>query len=430
MDKSYKIKSFHFFLLGPNGSGKTSIFNNFFHSQNSIYGDSFPNINNKDFTFIDQTLLNIYPSSRVESSLLIPQIIGNIPIAVANYNLNIILEKFNISYIRNKRITELSGGEFKLVNILTGLLTGKKGLIIEDPFGMLDEDRTQTLIQQINDLYFSNDLKQVIMNMPDSHENYVCDIKKKNFIVYRLESTKNYQILSEILHHAIQKNFVHPINNLEIKIDNLTFDEKIIKHPSLDRFNQVFKPSNLYHIRGTNGKGKSLFLSALVGKLPHIIKMSSGSILIDNKIIYNATNKYQHKRSSRSITSQMFLIPQNCHYLFLYELPNEIINNQLQGVFSSQEIDELKKLSFFWERPTLEASLGEIRFFTLIYAIISFIRNAKYSWLLLDEPDSFLDINHKKILSSLVKLITELGKGVIVVSHDKEMLNDAIPINL
>jgi len=43
------------------------------------------------------------------------------------------------------------------------------------------------------------------------------------------------------------------------------------------------------------------------------------------------------------------------------------------------------------------------------------------SWLLLDEPDAYLDIRRRRLLVALLGLAVTTGKGVLVVSHNPNL---------
>jgi len=419
------MNSFNYFFVGPNGSGKTNEFKKFLINSHTPFKDIFPRWNNSEFSFINQSTFNIYPSTNVESCLLVSQVISGVSLTTAKSNVKTLLNRYNFLNILSKKVTQLSGGEYKLLNILIGLLTNKSNLYIDDPFGMLDILRINILIDQINDFTINENINNLILNLPDSNRELITRFNRKNHIINTLNINKDYDLILSCLVRIFNNNCRSINQGGNIVIENLSFEEKIIRHKTIKNLYFEFCPDKMYLIKGENGKGKSLLLSAINGTLPENIKIKSGAILYKGDKIKNRKRIIDILYGKPLIQENDFLlIPQNCHYLFQTDNPLKLFINKFAQNIEEEDINFLYREGLMWDRPTIQASLGEIRFFTILVALLSFIKNSRYKWLLLDEPDSYLDINNKTILLLLLKQISKLGKGIIIISHDHLLFKD------
>ena len=160
-------------LLGPNGVGKSTIFNIITGLIKPNYGSVY--INNKDITddpifhrtkkhkigyvpqyggyFHDLTLrenLNAISEIVIEDKKL------------RNEKINLLISKFELEALQNIKAEFLSGGQKKRLVISLALLSDPKILLLDEPFAALDIMTIKNLQQIIVDLQTQNNISIIL----------------------------------------------------------------------------------------------------------------------------------------------------------------------------------------------------------------------------------------------------------------------------
>jgi molybdopterin-binding protein len=159
---------------------------------------------------------------------------------------------------------------------------------------------------------------------------------------------------------------------------------------------------------GKSGSGKSMLLEIITG----IITPDNGSILLNNKDIINTPIQ---KRNIGIVYQKPTLFPHmsvfdNIAYpLKIKKLKKEDIQNKVQKLAEDTEITNLLK------RNISNLSGGEIQRVTIARTLAT---NPEI--LLLDEPLSFLDVQLRKGMLSLLRKLNQKGQTIVHVTHDYE----------
>ena len=159
---------------------------------------------------------------------------------------------------------------------------------------------------------------------------------------------------------------------------------------------------------GKSGSGKSMLLEIITG----IITPDNGSILLNNKDIINTPIQ---KRNIGIVYQKPTLFPHmsvfdNIAYpLKIKKLKKEDIKNKVQKLAEDTEITNLLK------RNISNLSGGEIQRVTIARTLAT---NPEI--LLLDEPLSFLDVQLRKGMVSLLRKLNQKGQTIVHVTHDYE----------
>lgn len=159
---------------------------------------------------------------------------------------------------------------------------------------------------------------------------------------------------------------------------------------------------------GKSGSGKSMLLEIITG----IITPDNGSILLNNKDIINTPIQ---KRNIGIVYQKPTLFPHmsvfdNIAYpLKIKKLKKEDIKNKVQKLAEDTEITNLLK------RNISNLSGGEIQRVTIARTLAT---NPEI--LLLDEPLSFLDVQLRKGMLSLLRKLNQKGQTIVHVTHDYE----------
>ncbi len=193
-----------------------------------------------------------------------------------------------------------------------------------------------------------------------------------------------------------------------IKVQNVGF--KVSDFTILKDINFEVEKNDIVVLVGVNGSGKSTLIKCLASSINY-----SGDILIDDIPIKSLKNK---KRST--IVSYL---PQNClrtnikvktlvkHSRFPYlnfgDKLSKVDKDAIKNAINLTKIDDIL------EKNVYDISGGErqLAYLTLVLAQDTPI-------VLLDEPNTFLDIHHQIFLFDIINKLKENGKTVILVLHD------------
>ena len=172
----------------------------------------------------------------------------------------------------------------------------------------------------------------------------------------------------------------------------------------------TLNPGEITVVVGKNGCGKSTLLRAIAGQLPH-----RGSILCDGREIGRMTAK---ERACRiSYLPQHLTIPEMSveklvsHGRFCRMGFSKTLTDRdraiVEQAMSTAEVDHLtdKSLSLL--------SGGERQ---RAYMAMTIAQDSPM--MLLDEPDTYMDIAHKKALLAILGRLKAQGRGIVMSSHD------------
>ncbi|TPR41223.1 ABC transporter ATP-binding protein [Apilactobacillus micheneri] len=197
---------------------------------------------------------------------------------------------------------------------------------------------------------------------------------------------------------------------MEIQLKNISYNYGNVD--VLRDINYFFKENSFTAIKGKSGSGKSTLLN-VIGL---ISSPDNGDIIYNNNNVSNIRyrKKIKYYRYYLSFIFQDFLL--------LPELSVEK-NLAIASRFSNQDkkqsyINALEKVGLGHidiKRPVHEFSGGEQQ---RIAIARSFIKPCEV--ILADEPTGSLDFNNSKNVMDLLKLLQNLGKTIIMVTHSNK----------
>jgi cobalt/nickel transport system ATP-binding protein len=158
-------------VLGPNGGGKTTLIKHILGILTPSQGKVrvFGLDPRHNFEKIRQRLGVVLQS--VEEQLIGPTVLEDIVFSPLNYGYSpdesirlaeIIMDRLDISYLRNKVIHYLSGGEKRKVALAGALILNPELLIMDEPFASLDGASQKELISIINDISREKDMSVIV----------------------------------------------------------------------------------------------------------------------------------------------------------------------------------------------------------------------------------------------------------------------------
>ena len=205
--------------------------------------------------------------------------------------------------------------------------------------------------------------------------------------------------------NAIELN--ERISSIELKGVSLKYNNSEV----LQDINLCFE-SNCYNaLVGASGSGKT----SICNIVARFSNESGGEVLINNKDIREYT--------VASIREKLYAVPQDpVIYRGTLEdnilLGEEHLKNKLQETINMVCLEELvseKGLETQIGDNGFSLSGGEIRRISIARALIR-----DYDVLILDEPTNGIDNLNKRKIVQVLKQLSEQGKMIIVISHNKE----------
>lgn len=183
-----------------------------------------------------------------------------------------------------------------------------------------------------------------------------------------------------------------------------------------DSINLMVSKGEFICLVGANGSGKSTLLKLIFGD----IKPSSGEIFIEDS----------NKQKIRNIPQNVSYLPSNISNP-LYLTVNELLRlarykkeNKFQWNLSSEDQKIIEyavekcQIEKLLDRTFTQLSSGERQ---RVWVAFSLVQNKEF--LILDESLSNLDYPTREFFFNMLKQISKDNKGILLVTHDLEMVN-------
>jgi iron complex transport system ATP-binding protein len=184
----------------------------------------------------------------------------------------------------------------------------------------------------------------------------------------------------------------------------------------IKNINIVFKKGSITSIIGKNGSGKTTLLKTA----SKLLKPYSGDIFLNDESIYNIPGKQMAKKISflpqirniPNISVYNLVIHGRFPYLGFPRIPRDEDKAKVEHALEKLEVKR------FRDKNVAELSGGQRQ---KVYIAMILAQDTEY--IFLDEPTTFLDINHHLEILEIIKELKNMGKAVIMVLHD---LNSAL----
>ena len=326
------------------------------------------------------------------------------------------VEKFSLQPLMNRSLFDLSGGQKQKIACASVAVSEPEIFVLDEPSANLDTPSTIQLKEMIK--IWKAEGKTVIIS--EHRLSYLWDfvdrtvIMNEGEIVKELDRQQMDKITeSELAAMGLRSN-IHK-NPVELVSDSWMESERILLlkdftfaykkgHPVLDIPQMKLPAGEIIAIVGANGEGKSTFLDCLCG----LKKKFKG------KMIYGGQD-YNNRKRSKSI----FMVMQDVnHQLFTESVLDEVLISQEEAnETAAKEILKSLDLQNHVNRHPMSLSGGQKQRVAVACAVAS-----GREILLFDEPTSGLDYIHMKQICDLLKSLKEMGRTVIVVTHDAELI--------
>jgi NitT/TauT family transport system ATP-binding protein len=147
-------------LLGPSGCGKSTLLKMVAGLLKPTSGRIALSSQQLSFVFQEATLM---PWADVQTNVRLPLDLAGMPRAQAHARVDEALQLVGLSRFAKQRPRELSGGMQMRVSIARGLVTQPKLLLMDEPFGALDEITRNRLDADLLDLWQRQGLSVVFV---------------------------------------------------------------------------------------------------------------------------------------------------------------------------------------------------------------------------------------------------------------------------
>lgn len=426
-------------IIAPNGAGKSRELRKLSRGFNAKLKILSPHRHRRagDFAFVPQAIDRPSISNRVSSLLEAPLVLGGLSLGEARHRSLEVLSRFGFDYLYDRHLSGLSGGEDQIVHLLAGIAQDRLGLIVDDPFGMLDRVRScevQTLLHQYVNEARDRSARELILSVPNSDQDLLNGLKSTINDVLNLQilQNKKYGESLDTLFLSLAEKCDGRTEDSTIECNNvdLAITQKRAVDRQLAKITCEMKLGRIYVLTGSNGCGKSLLLSALVGKLPKIARITSGHIALDG---FRHNGRFGRFRNRSRFTQVGIFVPQHCNSLLTGMTPWAGVKTILENWNPALVSDAYKLLEgsiLREDRPIIDSSVGQTRFITLVLAAMSVLMRPDLKWLITDEPDAYLDVLLQANLSRIFECLATTGKGVVITSHRKNLYLGATELPL
>lgn len=322
-----------------------------------------------------------------------------------------VLRLFQIEDLKDRTISELSGGQKQKVCFASLYVMDSDIFLLDEPTANLDPQSAQDIIDIARRLVHDEGKTVVLVehnhHYAKSFVDKVYDMDKKQMI------TENV----EIYINAYIEDFELPAVDFKHG-DRIVLEGKNLSHNYGEL--QVFQDINLdlregeiLALAGKSGSGKSTLANILTG----LMKPSAGTVNIDGRSLTDL--------SAMEIGNSIGLVFQNPEHQFIkYNVWDELALNLVTRRYERDIIEE--RVERFLERFNLaskaeanpyELSQGEKRKLSTASMLIT-----GQKVLILDEPTYGQDRENLIQLLNLLFEVAKSGVAIILISHDMELV--------
>lgn len=196
-------------LSGENGTGKTTLLNILTGYDNDYSGD-YDSVHVNEIGYVSQDLFFLEDQS----------VYNNLDIYdIDEKKIDVALDNFGLSYLKNKKIRNLSGGERQQISIIRELLKENKITIFDETFSSIDEESKRMIMKHVKSLS-KNKLFIIVSHdkFALSFADVVLTINNKKIITDVINENSQEQISNKP--HNIKRRFVY-LNVLRFLKNNI-----------------------------------------------------------------------------------------------------------------------------------------------------------------------------------------------------------------
>ena len=341
------------------------------------------------------------------------------------------VSELHLEPLMDRSLFNLSGGQKQKIACASVAVTGNKIILLDEPSANLD----LKTIDELADLLkkWKSEGKTIIV--AEHRISYLWDLAdrtvvlKDGQIVRELSRTQMDTISEEKLHalglrtnvgnkdlRVKPEDDIMPMSPSGLTQGSIQDDKSMVLQNFRYKYRNGYLALNIPQmqipvgkitaITGNNGDGKTTLLNCLCG----LGKRSKGTLL------YNGKSYKPHQRQKLIY----FVMQDVNHQLFTESVLDEVLISQPEeNEKEARRILDSLDLAQFADRHPQSLSGGQKQRVAVASAIAS-----GRDIMLFDEPTSGLDYTHMIQISEILRNLKTLGKTVIVVTHDRELIKE------
>ena len=331
-----------------------------------------------------------------------------------------VLNETGIEYLRDRKISSLSGGEKQKLSLACVLAVEPKIIVLDEPFANVDYESSQEIVNILKNINRDKEVTIIAVDHRISlwkdidytllHLGKGCSFVDKNIDKYLVD------IIDE---EEYKKNYLKKCEKFKDRADSIEIQKLKIayeKESLLEEINIKIKEGSITSIIGKSGAGKTSLLKAIAG----ISKISSGNI----KIFGTDIKKIKEKIFINTI-GIVFQNPQN--QFITYKVIEEIMftlkkryPKENEKILLEKAENLLKEFELYRYRNFSPFSLSQGQQRKL--AVLSML-GAGQKIILCDEPTYGQDNKTSiEIMEFLKRKAEEDRITVVMVSHDRNLV--------
>lgn len=328
-------------------------------------------------------------------------------------------ELFHLSQLLHHDLSKASGGEQQRVAIATANMQNPSLLVLDEPSANLDQRSVERLKEHLKVLkelgvtiVIAEHRLDFLKELGDAYLYF-----EKGEIRHRW-TRHDWLQLDEEDRHQLGLRSGENVTFSSQKIPELSGEDCLQiqdvtlmagKNPLGNIANLAFPAGKITAILGPNGTGKSSFAKLLSG-----LSKSNGTISIVGQ---NLSEPARLKKTA-------YVMQEISLQLFSDSVQKELLlGNQQTNAY--QAIAESLDLQPLLQRHPLSLSGGEQQRVLIGNALLS-----EKDIFIFDEPTSGLDYEHMLAVGKLLRELKEVGKIVLVITHDKELVSSVCDYQL
>ncbi len=327
------------------------------------------------------------------------------------------VRQLKVEKLMHRNIFSLSGGEKQLLAFASVYAMNPEIYTLDEPTANLDEEAIEKLRKQL--IRLKEEGKTVVI--AEHRLYFLADLVDRAIYIRDGKITKSFS-KEEFLALSEQERTslgLRTLKKTELNLEKARAYEAgkgfgicrldcgykgqpdVIKDLSFTVY-----PGEVLGISGHNGVGKTTLIRCLCG----LIREQKGSISLEGDIL----NRKQRQKNC-------FLVMQDVnHQLFSDSVFGECEQAGTSDEAGIREVLAQFDLSDYGETHPMALSGGQKQRLAVATAVLS-----GKKILIFDEPTSGLDYRHMKEVCEMVRNLAGAGKIVLVVSHDREFMQDA-----
>ncbi len=439
-DVSFDIKEGECVVFtGPSGSGKTTIIRLINglapeYYLGAVRGKLLLNgTESSEINFFEKGKIVGSIFQEPQSQFFSSELAGEIAFACENYGFDrgeIIhrtenaIQTFGLRNLRHKSIDTFSSGEKQKTAIGAVYAYSPSVYVCDEPTANLDEESAYKLADIFRKL--KNEGKTIVIAehrlsyLQGIADRYIymnngklvwdysaCELERMNEKereVYGLRDVKRNE--------KVELPFPVANGNEVLRVEDISY--QIRGNNILNKISFTAGSGQIIAITGDNGSGKTTLANIISG----LKKQSAGLIAINGKKASPGDRRKNIWYSANETASQFFTSSVSQELVLTMKLSDEII----------EKAKNLLKILGLYKYKDIHPSClsgGEKQRLSIACALFS-----ERKVIILDEPSSGLDGYNTKIIAKVLKEAAKIGKIIVIISHDYELINEVCEYQL